>query len=85
MDPESKTRSDGQGTQSLTTTQKAVMVIWAEPFTTRKDIQERLCMSEGTARFHLAEIYRRLGVSSRREAVALFNLIYASRVLAPAC
>ena len=35
-----------------------------------KEIAERLCYAEQTVKFHLTSIYRKLGVSSRTEAVA---------------
>lgn len=53
----------------MTERECAVLALLAEPLTL-KEVAERLYIAAATARVHSANIYRRLGVSKRREAVA---------------
>ena len=53
----------------LTPRQRDLLHLVAEGYTNR-EIGRRLCLSEGTVRKHLENIYGRLGVSSRTAAVA---------------
>ncbi len=60
---------------NLTDRQVAVAELVAQGLS-NASIAARLCLSEGAVRYHLKEIYCRLGVSSRTTLVRCFLLSY---------
>ena len=61
--------SHGGPPVDLTERELAVLAALAEGLSNKK-IADKLCYAEQTVKFHLSSIYRKLGVSSRTEAVA---------------
>jgi ATP/maltotriose-dependent transcriptional regulator MalT len=59
---------DGVGEDVLTKRELEVLVLAARGMSNRK-IADYLSLSEGTVRRHLANLYPKMGVSSRGEAV----------------
>lgn len=66
--PSKRARAKGKVLKCLTFRQKEVLGLLARGFTTM-EIADKLGISFDTVRFHLKEIYARLGVRSRTEAV----------------
>lgn len=54
----------------LTPREQEVCALLAKGYT-RSDIAEKLCISEGTSRTHISNIYRKTGCSSKSELIAL--------------
>jgi DNA-binding NarL/FixJ family response regulator len=61
--------SNGQAKAELTEREMEILDALADGLT-NKEIAQRVWLSEQTVKFHLSSVYRKLGVSSRTEALA---------------
>lgn len=63
-----------KGTDLLTQTERKIFDLYINRYTT-KEIMETLVISENTLKFHNKNMYSKLGVTSRRELMEIYNYI----------